>query len=253
MQARNGTNALAGVVRGINAAHGTAFVLLERFAAGEQGAYRLCDATGPEWVLKWSPGSRDVHTVERMVWLLYRLRAAGHRVPRIAASGVLDGDRKGRYVVQERLPGAPLTSLDGTLLEQILTLNDLQAGLAAGLPPTRRSRRSGWPALPIGDVLRGGDGYCLLAPMQRHSARTARLLASLQEFVAAQEAEVTRVVTTDDVVHFDLNPANILAQGARVTGIIDWDGARAGDRASSPGPGANPDASRTVRSGRRLH
>ena|SRR5688572_32953121 len=53
---RGVSDALAVVVRRINAAHGTAFVLGARFRWGEQGAFRLRDAGGDGYVLKWQPG-----------------------------------------------------------------------------------------------------------------------------------------------------------------------------------------------------
>jgi hypothetical protein len=46
---------LPAVLRRINAAHGTAFRLTGRYAHGEQGAFRLRDATGGRYVLKWAP------------------------------------------------------------------------------------------------------------------------------------------------------------------------------------------------------
>ena len=39
----------------INRRHGTAFVLLDRYATGEQGAFGLADASGERFVLKWAP------------------------------------------------------------------------------------------------------------------------------------------------------------------------------------------------------
>jgi Ser/Thr protein kinase RdoA (MazF antagonist) len=36
---------------------------------------------------------------------------------------------------------------------------------------------------------------------------------------------------SSDIVHFDFTPSNILVAGGRISGVIDWDGACAGDRA----------------------
>ncbi len=227
---------LASVVRGVNAAHGTSYALVGRFRTGEQGAYRLRDAAGREWVLKWSPGNRDVAGLAATAQLLDRLRGAGHRAPRFAAWGALQRDPVGRYVVQEALPGAPPARIDQGLVAQILALTELQSGVAAGIPfavpaATAHAPRALWPALPVRDVLDGGDGYCLLESMRAHSPRTAALLEALREFVAAHASGVAQRAATDDAVHFDLNPANVLAEQGRVTGVVDWDGACAGDRA----------------------
>src|SRR5262249_19347592 len=78
------------------------------------------------------------------------------------------------------------------------------------------------------DVLQGGAGYCLLDPMREHGPDTARLLGLLQE-LAARHRDIATPAT--DIVHFDFQPANILSQPDRITGVVDWDGICAGDRA----------------------
>ena len=35
---------------------------------------------------------------------------------------------------------------------------------------------------------------------------------------------------TNDVVHFDFNPSNILIENGQVSGVIDWEGTCVGDR-----------------------
>jgi hypothetical protein len=120
-------DALAPVLRQINAAHGTAFVLGARFPRGGHGAVRLRDAAGAGFVLKWQPGAADPGALPAEVPLLDRLRAAGYPIPRYAAWGVLAAPA-GRYTVQEQLPGASAWGLRGAALEEALALNDLQAG-----------------------------------------------------------------------------------------------------------------------------
>jgi aminoglycoside phosphotransferase (APT) family kinase protein len=36
-------------------------------------------------------------------------------------------------------------------------------------------------------------------------------------------------VATTDAVHFDLSPGNIIADGDRITGVVDWQGVTSGD------------------------
>ncbi len=47
--------------------------------------------------------------------------------------------------------------------------------------------------------------------------------------LGAEHAGVSTL--TDGVVHKDLNPGNILAVGARVTGVVDWENTTSGDPA----------------------
>jgi aminoglycoside phosphotransferase (APT) family kinase protein len=106
-------------------------------------------------------------------------------------------------------------------VEQVLALNERQRDLAPAEMPR-------WPARIVNDALNGGDGYCLLDAMRQHGPDTARLLALVQE-IAARYRDVA--TPTTDIVHFDFQPANILAQPDRITGVVDWDGVRGGDRA----------------------
>jgi aminoglycoside phosphotransferase (APT) family kinase protein len=65
----------------------------------------------------------------------------------------------------------------------------------------------------------------------RQHPRTAALLRRLQ---ALARRNIRSEVRRRDVVHYDLNPANILHVGERLTGVVDWnvpfDGASQGDR-----------------------
>jgi hypothetical protein len=223
---------LAPVLRQINAAHGTAFVLGARFPRGGHGAVRLCDAAGAGFVLKWQPGATDPGALPAEVPLLDRLRAAGYPVPRYVAWGVLAAPA-GRYTVQEQLPGASAWGLRGAALEAALALNDLQAGAgaalegfarAAGLPPYEPWRER-LPRL----ARAGGDDFCRLDAMRSHSPRTAALLARLQAYIAAHAPRLA-ARPAEDVVHFDFAGPNILVAGGRVTGVVDW-GPLPGDRA----------------------
>lgn len=75
----------------------------------------------------------------------------------------------------------------------------------------------------------GGNGYCLHATM-RQAPRTAALFGRLQALVRRNQWDEA---PTRDVVHFDMNPANILHAGGRLSGVVDWnipfDGAGQGD------------------------
>lgn len=63
--------------------------------------------------------------------------------------------------------------------------------------------------------------------MRAHSSQAARLLARCQEIVGRHANQLPPPV---DIVHFDFSPDNILVEGGKVSGVIDWDGVQAGDR-----------------------
>jgi Phosphotransferase enzyme family len=214
---------LRSVLRQVNARHGTALVLGERFRRGEQGAFRLRDAAGGESVLKWRPGERDLGRLPVEVPLLDRLRSRGYPIPRYVAWGVLETP-PGRYTVQQLLPGQSAWGIAGQALEDALALNDLQAGAAASLLEPGAAGRPAyepWRRLVPRLALEGGDGFCHLEAMRAYSTQTAALLARVQAYVASRAARLARR-PAGDVVHFDFGGPNILVDGGRVTGVVDW-------------------------------
>lgn len=209
------------LARWINAHHGSAFRLGARYLHGEQGAYALAEGEGKasrRFVLKWQAGTALPPEITAAVALTERLRAVGYPAPRYrlvdvaTALGVV-------YTVQEALPGTPLGGrLDDAVLDQLLALNARQRGPAAVLAPA-------WPRHLATLSLHGGAGFCLLEPMRTHSAATADLLATVQHTAAHAEEPAP----AGDVVHFDFQGSNILVQGDRVSGVVDWESARIGD------------------------
>jgi hypothetical protein len=202
----------------INAQHGTTFRITDRYLGGEQGAVGLANAESVRFVLKWRPGARDLDGLQAVIRVVDRLRSRWYPVTRYVVRGL---HPSGAYVVQSALPGAPVKRLTASQIEQIVALNDRQRGLATTSTPP-------WPDQIVTDVLQGGDGYCLLDPMRRHSPATARLLEIVQGLVG-QHRDVS--APTDDIVHFDFQPSNILAMPDKISGVVDWDGACPGDRA----------------------
>lgn len=87
-----------------------------------------------------------------------------------------------------------------------------------------------WPQWLLHTVSSGGDGYCLHSTMQRRTD-TASVLERVIR-IGSENAQGD--VRSADIVHFDLNPANVLHHDGHLTGIIDWsvpfDGAAQGDR-----------------------
>jgi hypothetical protein len=166
--------------------------------------------------VRWPDGRRSVlgEGRSRTGPLLDLARAAGVPTARQELSAHIDGRR---VIVQQRLPGAPPEHLDAALVQAMLDLNDRLAGLLAD--------RSAVAPADL-HLTADGPGFCLHGPLAGHSARTARLL----ERVHAAGADHP-VMTGDDLVHLDYHPQNVLVDDrGRITGVVDWDGARRGDR-----------------------
>jgi Ser/Thr protein kinase RdoA (MazF antagonist) len=125
------------------------------------------------------------------------------------------------YELQPRLPGEPVEQITAAHLSSVRALNEMQRGAA-----TESLAGYTWLDDVIRTVVEGADGYCEHDAMQRHSDATRALLDRLATI--ADTARDARVPIRD-VVHYDFSPYNILAEGDRITGVVDWEGVRAGD------------------------
>jgi hypothetical protein len=205
------------ILAAINQQHGTAFVLLDRYATGEQGAYALANATGDRFVLKWAADRSVLTRYQRAQQITDRLRALGYPAPQHVLVGCTTN---AAYAIQRALPGQPMEQLPPALVADFLMLNERQRDQA-------RLERLTWPEPVVHPVLFGGDGFCLLEPMQTYSTITAEMLQAVQTIV---RRSADQIAPQADIVHYDCNPANVLADAAAMSGIIDWDGWCAGDR-----------------------
>jgi aminoglycoside phosphotransferase (APT) family kinase protein len=86
----------------------------------------------------------------------------------------------------------------------------------------------GWQQNIVQSVLHGFDSYCVISSLENYSRRTADLLERLQGLVTEWDGLPFR---SGDIVHFDFHHNNILFNDADLTGVVDWDGVSAGDRA----------------------
>ena len=77
-------------------------------------------------------------------------------------------------------------------------------------------------------LLQGADGYCLHEPMRAHSTGSAALL---ERIVAIGEATSPSSLPGRDMAHLDFHHLNVLATSGVITGVIDCEGIRPGDRA----------------------
>jgi len=156
--------------------------------------------------------------VRQTVGITRRLRSLGYPAPEFVAAG---GDTGVRYLVQRMLPGSPCARLTPTLLERLTELNRLQENAA----PEFAER---WPARIMESVEKGFEEWCVHESLATYSPQTASMLAELKRTASLV---ATAPFQTVDAVHFDFSAANILVENGQVSGVIDWNGCCAGDRA----------------------
>ena len=145
------------------------------------------------------------------------LGARGYPVPAILWHGMAGADW--HVTVQNRLPGSPLTALDGPMLDAALRLVELQAG--AGFHDEERDF-AGYVANVLFD---GWDEEWADAP--RASEAAGPLCARVRRWL--QPVWGLRLPPTD-YANNDLNLSNILADGGLITGVVDWDEFALGSR-----------------------
>ena len=205
------------VVALINDRHGTHFRLGRPMGGGESGCtHSILDGEGIEFVLKWGEGSE--FRVRQTLEITRRLRGLGYPAPEFIVASSGNGLR---YLVQRMLPGTPGAALRPALLERLVELNRLQEDAASEFV-------EGWPARIIESVEKGFADWCVHDSLATHSRQTAALLAEVKRTVSRVAGAQFR---TTDAVHFDFSTSNILVEQGEVSGVIDWNGCCAGDRA----------------------
>jgi len=107
-----------------------------------------------------------------------------------------------------------------SIMAQLLELNELQEGRAVD------DDRS-LPGAVIESVEGGFSEYAVVGTLEGHSEESRELLSLCRQIVerGADELRGAR-----DIVHWGFTFSNLLVEGERVTGVIDWAGTRSGDR-----------------------
>jgi aminoglycoside phosphotransferase (APT) family kinase protein len=158
---------------------------------------------------------------EKARWCMANLPALGARgypVPDILWHGMISA--QWHATVQSRLPGRPCTALAGPMLGAALRLVELQAD--AGIPAGDRDF-TGYVANVLFD-----DWDDEWADAPRAAAAAGPLCARLRHWL--EPAWGLRLPPVD-YAHDDLNLSNILTDGTRITGVVDWDEFGLGSRA----------------------
>jgi Phosphotransferase enzyme family len=180
---------------GLNAQHGTDFRHIGAYDGGEFGALRLVDGEGNRFVFKSQPPGLAPETTDS-------LRPLGYPVPHYVVWGA-------DYHVQAELPGRPAwrgwgVAAASDIIARLLELNELQERRAV-------DGDESWPDSIV----------------ERYSDESRELLRLCRRAV---ERHADQVRGRRDIVHWDYTLSNVLLEGDRVTGVIDWGGTRTGDR-----------------------
>jgi aminoglycoside phosphotransferase (APT) family kinase protein len=164
---------------------------------------------------------RGERAYEKTAWCAARLPllgARGYPVPAIIWHGMARG--QWHVTVQNRLPGYPMATLDGRLLEEVLQLVERQADAAI---PAGDPDFTGYIADGLFD-----DWDQVWADAARAGTAAGPLCARIRRWL--QPAWGLRLPPAD-YAHNDLNLSNILTDGKTITGVVDWDEFGLGSRA----------------------
>jgi aminoglycoside phosphotransferase (APT) family kinase protein len=145
-----------------------------------------------------------------------RLRELGYPAPRYVRA-------EAEWALQEELPGEPLeqwSPLPDEIAARLLSLLELHGEAFPVATP------GSWRCVVASSVLSGARSYLRLATLRDHSDRSRELLSRCQEAVRRFSE---RVPEMGAIVHWDFTPHNVLVLDGRVSGVIDWEGVRAGD------------------------
>jgi hypothetical protein len=198
--------------------HGVSYAAAGGFLHGEVGASLVIDLDGRRAVAKWEwpVGCDRLLEIQAAVNVVERLRDRGARLPAYLHVVPIDG---GVLVVQEFLPGDTGDGVPDGLLEELIAHNALQAEAVPG--------GHGWKTYMLESLSRGLSGYCEHASLQTYDQATRALLGRI---LAAGDALVGVAVEEHDVVHLDFHHRNVLTENGRLSGVVDCEGYRSGDR-----------------------
>ncbi len=207
------------------------FELTARAEAGEsgEGAWFATAPDGAPVVLKWF---RDETVADRYAVLLPALdvlRTRGVPVPEYPLVRAVDG---WTVSAQRVLPGRSWEAAHGhgariappQMVDRVIEYIGAAAGIDGPQPaPSLRP----WCEFMIHTLRVGENGWAMHAPMLSLNARGAALLERIKAVGADADASW---FPTSGLVHLDLHTGNLLGRSdGTLTGIIDWEGACAGD------------------------
>lgn len=197
------------------------FELGARAEAGESnGAWFATAPDGTPVLLKWFPDEAVADRYALLLPALDEVRSRGVPVPAYPRVLVVDG---WTLSAQQVLPGAPVRGPSPAVVGQVVECLAAMSGVACSLPtPDLRT----WGASVVHTLTVGVDGWAMHEPLRDGGRRAAAVL----DRVRAVGADAHPAwFPSDGLVHLDLHTDNVLADEGSLTGIVDWEGACAGD------------------------
>jgi len=198
------------------------FELGARAVGGEsQGAWFATAPDGTPVVLKWFPDETVAYRYAVLLPALDELRARGVPVPEYPHVLTVDG---GTLSAQRVLPGRSEDNPSPAVVEAMVECVAAKAGIGGPWPaPDLRP----WGAFVVRTLTVGEDGWAMHQPLRTGGRRSAAVL----DRVEAVGADADPSWFPDDgLVHLDLHTDNVLiGDDGTLTGIVDWEGACAGD------------------------
>jgi len=203
----------------INASKSTTYSVADQFHGGEnQGAYRLVSGDGTGAVLKLSSNPMWRSQIERAKAATDHLRPLGYPVPKYL---YIDSTDQGTFWLEDQLPGDAIVSPTPAQITELLNLVELQKGQAIS-----EVQGQDWSWYVAGVVFRGDGG--LVRVLMQFSVETSALAAQIEGLVLGLDS---KVLSKSDLVHGDLGISQVLAQGDKISAVLDWDQVGYGDRA----------------------
>jgi aminoglycoside phosphotransferase (APT) family kinase protein len=197
------------------------FELGARAEGGESGGAWFATAPdGAPVVLKWFPDEMVADRYAVLLPALDELRSRGVPVPEYSHVLAVDGCT---LSAQQVLPGSSVRNPAPALVERVMESVAAMAGIACALAAPGGDA---WGASVVHTLTVGVDGWAGHEPMRTGGGRSAAVLDRVKAIGADADPAW---FPTDGLVHLDLHTDNVLADDGRLTGIIDWDGACAGD------------------------
>jgi aminoglycoside phosphotransferase len=187
-----------------------------------QGGEAQVYALGPNRVLRLCHPGAPLAILERRRDLLDRLapgaQQAGLAIPRVLDQGERDGVL---FAIETRLPGEPVSErlrlAEGTtrerLIESYLGAAERLGDLLTGPEPEE---------LCTAKPLSAPTSAALLSKLALRSLGRAGLTPPTDDLAAELAAALPPSVEPPALVHLDLYPANVMAEDAQVTGVLDF-------------------------------